>query len=87
MLEAMCMGVPIVCSNLDIYEDYFDSTNVGLFEYGNQNSLNCAIDKVLSKKKYYAIKSRNLYETTFSVELMAASHFNYYKSVINNRIQ
>ena len=81
MLEAMCVGTPIVCSSLDIYEDYFDSKNVGLFDYGDQDSLNNAIDRVLENKAFYAIEARKLYMKFFSVDAMAQKTFDYYSSI------
>ena len=83
MLEAMCVGTPIVCSCLDIYEDYFNTSNVGMFEYGNQESLNRAIDIVLENKPYYSAEARKLYENIFSVNSMSRKTLAFYFSIGN----
>lgn len=83
MLEAMCVRAPIICSDLDIYRDYFNETNVGLFKYGDQESFDRAADKVLANKEYYSDQSRNLYDNIFALHLMAEKHYSYYKRIIN----
>ncbi len=84
MLEAMCIGMPIVCSNLDIYNDYFGEDGVGLFKFGNQNSFNAAVDKVINAKEEFAIKSRNIFNSKFSLQQMCKLHFDYYNSLLGN---
>lgn len=82
MLEAMCVKAPIICSDLDIYKDYFNDSNVGLFEYGNQESFNRAADRVLANKTYYSDQSRKMYDNTFALHLMAEKHYIYYNKII-----
>lgn len=85
LLEAMCVETPVVCSGLDIYEDFFNEKNVGKFEYGNQNSLNDAIDMVLANKDYYATEARKLYKNTFSVDSMVQRTLDFYQSLRSNK--
>lgn len=83
MLEAMSQSVPIICSNLEIYQDYFSDADVGLFEPDNTKSLENAILKVSKDIDYYKIKSYELYENKFSLEAMGNNHIEYYKEIIN----
>lgn len=82
LLEAMQLGVPIVCTNLPIYKDYFSDNEVGLFEYDCQDTFNNAVDKVLSHKDYYSAKSLILSKTIFSVENMGKRHYEYYQTLL-----
>lgn len=82
MLEAMALGLPVVCSNLDIYHDYFSDEDVSLFDYGNQQSLNDAIDKALKNESYFSDKSKSLYNQKFSLESMANRHLLLYNSLL-----
>ena len=59
LLEAMQLGTPIVCTNLPIYNDYFNENEVGLFEFDDQDSFNKAVDKVLMQNEYYKEKFGN----------------------------
>lgn len=78
MLEAMSLGMPLVCSDLDIYKDYFSPEDIALFQFGNQDSFNQAVDKVLSNKEQYAQNSLRLFNENFSLESMAKKHLNFY---------
>lgn len=84
MLEAMQMKIPVVCTNLDIYKDYFDSQKVGLFEFGNQKSFNVAADRVLANLTYYSKQSDILAKEVFSLENMGALHYKFYKQLYEN---
>lgn len=82
MIEAMQMGTPIVCSDLDIYKGYFGNNEVGLFEFNNQDSFNMAVDKVLADTEYYSIQAKKLSDTVFSLENMAQCHYEYYCNLL-----
>lgn len=82
LLEAMQQGVPVVCTNLGIYKDYFDEKEVGLFDFGNQVSFNNAVNKVLHNKAYYASQALKLSETTFSLKNMGKRHYEYYSKLL-----
>ena len=84
MLEAMQMKTPVVCTNLDIYNDYFDTQKVGLYEFGNQDSFNLATDRVLANLSYYSEQSALLAKNIFSLENMGTLHYKYYKNLLAN---
>jgi glycosyltransferase involved in cell wall biosynthesis len=82
MLEAMSKRIPIVCSNLPIYNDYFSSEDVALFETNNINSLKTAVFKSVNNKAKYSLSSYNLFCNKFSAKVMAKSHIQYYRNVM-----
>jgi len=83
MLEAMSQSLPVVCSNLPLYEGYFDDTNISLFEVGNKKSLEDAILKVNDNKEYYKKSAYKLFEEKFSLDVMVDRHIELYKKVIS----
>jgi L-malate glycosyltransferase len=83
MLEALSCGLPLVCSHLQMYDDYFTSKEVCFFELDNVKSLESAISEALSKSEYYGRMAYNLYINKFSLKVMAEMHLNYYATIIN----
>ncbi len=82
MLEGMAAGLPIVCSNLPIYRDYFGSKDVGLFDVDNQDGFNQAVDNVLDNIDYYALRARSIYEKEFSIKSCAERHLSLYNRLL-----
>lgn len=79
MLEAMSLGMPLVCSDLDIYKDYFPRQDISLFQFGNQESFNQAVDKVFFNQEQYARNSLFLFQNYFSLKSMINAHLDFYK--------
>lgn len=82
MLEAMSIGMPIVCSDLEIYKDYFNSNDISLFEFGNQADFDRAVNDVLQNKEHFIDGALRLFEEKFSLHSMAKSHIDFYKQLI-----
>lgn len=82
MLEAMSMGLPLVCSDLDIYRDIFPKHELCQFKPGNLESLGLAMHTCLQSLDDFSLKSREVYNLYFSLNSMGALHFDYYKSLI-----
>jgi glycosyltransferase involved in cell wall biosynthesis len=83
MLEALALGLPLVCSNLDIYKNYFTKEQVSLFTPGDITDLNREIIRTLSDTSYFSRKSFELYTNNFTLELMARRHFDFYNDILN----
>lgn len=74
MLEAMSLGMPIVCSDLDIYTNYFTPDAISLFEFGVQGSFDAAVDKVIAEPEKYRVGAIKTFEEHFSLSQMSAKH-------------
>ena len=82
LLEAMSQRLPIVCSNLKIYHDYFLSSDVSFFEVDNQQSLQNAILSSFDKKEIYKHKAYRLFKENFSLAVMAEKYLELYKKIV-----
>jgi L-malate glycosyltransferase len=81
LLEAMSQSLPIVCSNLKIYNDYFLENDVSFFELDDQKSLENAIQNTLEKKEIYKRKAYRIFKDNFSITAMADKYINLYKKI------
>jgi glycosyltransferase involved in cell wall biosynthesis len=81
MLEALSLGIPLICSDLDIYRDVFPSYNVCQFEPGNLDSLYSAIDSCFSSLKENGNKSKEIYKDNFSLDNMGRAHMEFYRDI------
>ncbi len=85
MLEAMEKKLPVVCSKLDIYEEYFTDNDVCYFAPGDQKSLCRAFEKVLENLEHYGNASYKLYENKFNLDKMAKLHIEYYNAALEKQ--
>jgi len=83
MLEALSAGIPLICSRLDIYEEYFSDVQVSKFKLNDTRSLVESISKTQNNLEYYSKESLNLYEKHFDVSVMARKHISFYERIIN----
>lgn len=83
MLEALSLGLPLVCSNLGIYKGYFSEDNVSLFSPGNVCQLNAAIIKALTEREVFGRHSFDLYIDNFTLDIMAKRHVDFYRELID----
>jgi glycosyltransferase involved in cell wall biosynthesis len=82
MIEAMSKKLPIVCTDLPIYNEYFSEKDVSLFKVDDIQQLEDAIIRIVKDKDRYINSSYNLFCTKFSVQAMAENHMTFYRSVI-----
>lgn len=83
MLEALALGLPLVCSDLPIYKDHFDSHNVSLFIAGDQEDLAIAVRRSAGDLLNFSEKSLALFSQYFSADAMAERHIECYKRMLN----
>lgn len=81
MLEALSKGVPIVCSKLDIYKEYFSENDVCYFIPGNIEDLEKALKLCIDNSDFYNKASIRLFTQYFDYKMMAKRHMEYYKKV------
>lgn len=82
MLEAMSKKIPIICSNLEIYRDFFSQEDVCLFEPGNIEKLNEAYCYIVQNMEKYSNASFSLFNKYFDVRVMSNRHIELYKKII-----
>jgi glycosyltransferase involved in cell wall biosynthesis len=83
MLEALARGIPIVCANLDIYDNYFEPGDVVRFEPGDIEGLALAIDDAKSRSQELSGRSANAFLRHFTLEKMAQLHVTAYKEILH----
>lgn len=84
MLEAMSHKLPVVCSRLEIYEEYFSDDTICLFNPDDSLQLEQAILKATYNKEQYKNSSYNLFLNSFSLKAMGDHHIAYYSEVTKN---
>ena len=83
MLEAMSKKLPIICSDLEIYRDYFSEKDMCFFKAGNEASLKNAYSKIISNLNYYGQSSYDLFLSHFDVKVMTKNHLDFYEDIIS----
>lgn len=75
VLEAAQYKKPIVCSNLPIFNEFFNETQVSFFELDNKHSLINAVKFAIDKKN---ILSKNIYDVYLEKYTKNIMGYNYY---------
>ena len=81
LLEALAVGLPIVCSRLDNYKDHFLEDDVSFFNLDDIESLSKSVAMTLRNKELFAERSKLLYSQKFSTAKMAQIHYDYYVNI------
>jgi glycosyltransferase involved in cell wall biosynthesis len=82
MLEALAKNKPIICSRLEIYNDYFSEEDVAFFTPNDIQELDAAINKIRNNVETYSKKSKTIYEHYFTDTVMAEKHIGYYMNLL-----
>jgi glycosyltransferase involved in cell wall biosynthesis len=82
MLEALSLKIPLVCSDLEIYNNIFSSDEVCLFEPDNMDSLVNSIEMVISNISRFSESSYLLYSNFFTLDVMGNNHRDFYISIL-----
>jgi len=80
MIEAAQYKKPIVCSNLPIFNEFFNENQVSFFELDNKHSLINAVKIAVNKKN---ILSKNIYDVYLEKYTKNIMGFNYYTEFKN----
>ena len=81
-LEAMAKRLPVICSRLDIYEDYFTDNDVAYFTPGDTNSLNEAVKRIMRERDAFIASAQKVYQEQFDLDVMAKSHIEYFRTIV-----
>ena len=83
MLEALSAALPLACSNLPIYDDYFTSENVAFFTPDNIGELISAIRYLTVNMSIFKQCSKDLFDDFFDSKIMADRHVSHYLKCID----
>ena len=81
LLEAAQFKLPVLCSELPIFKELFDETEVTYFELNNRSSLETAITDLYENK---AVFSKNIFKKVndkYTVATMGANYMRLYREV------
>lgn len=82
MLEALSIGLPLVCSDLAIYNTFFKKDDICFFKLDNIDDLSAAIEKATNNSYLFSKKSLALFKKHFTSSNMAYAHTLLYSSLI-----
>ena len=82
MLEALSLSIPLLCSDLAIYEEYFDDNSVVRFKKGDLNGLIKGFEVISANISKYSLASGKLFADFFSLDQMADMHESFYKKLL-----
>ena len=82
VIEAASQKIPVVCSNLVVYEELFTESEVVKFVIGNVESLSNAITSALNDKKRLSERIYQLYLKNYTATVMASKYFMLYEELI-----
>lgn len=80
LLEAGCQGLPVICSELNIFKEIFPS-EVVFFELDNIKSLSEALDQLWKEKEKFSELILRKTLSNYSLDIMGESYLNLYKSL------
>ncbi|OTA19168.1 group 1 glycosyl transferase [Xenorhabdus beddingii] len=81
MLESLSVDIPLICSKLPIYDNFFSDEHVGLFTPDNINELVKKINFVTQHSHQFQQFSNYLFNKYFSSNIMAIKHSNFYMTI------
>ena len=82
MLEAAASKVTIVCSNIPVFKECFDSSEVSFFKLDNTKSLVEAIDLAISNKTQLSSNAFTKFNNKYTREIMTQKYVAQY--ILNN---
>jgi glycosyltransferase involved in cell wall biosynthesis len=77
LLEAIGMGMPVVCSDLPIYNDLLPVESVPRFAPDNCEQLAAAVSNVLDATSEFSFRTRQVYDKFHRSEQMAENFYNF----------
>lgn len=82
--EAALTRTPIVCSNIDVFKEIFEDSQVSFFEIENIPSLSHAVDVAMSASDNKIENAYNRIQSNFTGEIMAINYLKLYNSILND---
>jgi glycosyltransferase involved in cell wall biosynthesis len=85
LLEAASHGLPTVCSDLPIFKEVFDSSEVGFYRLYDILDLSQTIDKVMENSTSYSVRIRRKFEMNYTAEKMCNKYLDIYNDLLSQR--
>ena len=82
VIEAAQYKKPIVCSNLPIFKEFFNSSQVSFFELDNEQSLINAVNAANYKKKELSTNVYDVYLERYTKNIMGYNYYIKFKDLI-----
>jgi len=83
LIEVAFTKTPIICSDIPIFHEIFNSEEALFFELDNINSLSSAVDKCIAEKESLIKNAYNRVSKHFSGAVMANKYYEVYKKLIS----
>ncbi|QEM10532.1 glycosyltransferase [Mucilaginibacter rubeus] len=78
VIEAASQKIPVVCSDLPVFRELFDSDEVMTYQLGNINSLLATLVETDRNKEVLAKKIYSKYSKCYTAQIMAANYIKLY---------
>lgn len=82
LVEAALARTPIVCSDIDVFQEIFDDDEVCFFKIENVKSLSCAIDRALNMPDELVNNAFSKVNGKFTGLIMAENYYALYDSIL-----
>lgn len=82
LIEAIQMGVPVVCSDIPVFREIFNENEVSRFELFNSNSLSEAVLRTYNQKDTFVQNALMRYQRDYAPEKVASEYLELYRSMI-----
>lgn len=82
MVEAAFTQTPIICSDIAVFRELFDETQVAFFKLDDVISMSLAVDKIIASKDVYVNNSYNHALKFFSKESMSEQYVKLYEYLL-----
>ena len=83
VIEAAQYKKPIVCSDLPIFNEFFNETQVSFFELDNKHSLINAVKIAVNKKNVLSKNIYDVYLEKYTKDIMGFNYYIKFKNLIN----
>ncbi|TCD17345.1 glycosyltransferase [Pedobacter psychrodurus] len=82
LVEAALTKTPIVCSNIDVFKEIFNDSQVTFFDLEDTDSLGLAISEAILSKDTKRIKAYERVVESFSGKTMGENYFDFYIKLV-----
>jgi glycosyltransferase involved in cell wall biosynthesis len=83
LIEAAYYSKPSICSNLELFREFFTEDEIVIFNLDDSKSLLNAVQIALEKKQVLATNILKRYDCSYKVEMMGSNYYKLYKNLIS----